>query len=138
MLHATKFIISDHFEAILDELASISIKRHQAHILHDFVDQEFSMTSFAILKYRTENKSAILIRYHFVIASQNFFNKRRNRLLLAILNHSLNDSTAILMDAILNHLFFYFCDEFRIEVTVLKSFDNDDYLLNNMVSIEVK
>ena len=69
------FIISFHFQTILQKLAAVSIQAHVAHIIPNLINQKCFLVIITTLQDGTKDKGAILVIYQVVVVDQNLVNQ---------------------------------------------------------------
>ena len=137
LLLSESLLLSDHLDAILKQLAAISIHSHGLGVVPDLLEDELPLVIITVFKNGTKNKSSILILDEQVVLWEHLVNNWLDHILWAVVDHSLDDSAPILVLAEHNEILLNCWDElFKSKWRAVFTHIHE-YLLNDMVAIEV-
>lgn len=138
LIRMSRFYFLNHFYAVFYQFAAISFKRHSRCISLDKEENLILPLVLTVFKHRTEHKDSILIFAQIVVIFDDRLSRGQNKCRMTFLKHPLHDSAAVLMHTEINDGYIDLIHKryHRFWSRLLAHLRN--YLLNHMISIEVK
>ena len=135
---ASSIGVPNHFDAVFNQLTTIFIDCHRWGLSLDLAKNAILVFTLTIFKHWAQNKNAEFVVTHFLEMSDNCIRYFHSQIGVAFLEHSLDNSAAVFIEAVIYYKLFNLANEInkwlRLNVLAHLSYD----LLNNMVSIKIE
>ena len=108
------------------------------HIRSHLIYEKHFLIVVSTLQNRTQNKGTVLVFDEHLIITENLINEFKYQLMRAVLDKTLDDSATIFMHWVVQNIAINLLNKSLVKISRFKVFDPNEYLLNNMIAIEIE